>query len=184
MPEWRTDLRRYLVDHAGESLTVRDLFDQFGAEMPLHDSTRIWTRRGRALGTTPHEHMRFSAFSQALRRLNVRFDPAVHRSSPLTAETLVTALAKPCKPPAVKINGERPGAVTLTRSEIRPDPRPAQPVIAPAPAPEPFWACARVQPLREAFAAEHLESRGFTVFLPKVELRHTCLHFSAAIASS
>jgi transcriptional antiterminator RfaH len=37
----------------------------------------------------------------------------------------------------------------------------------------PFWACARVQPQREAFAAEHLEARGFQVFLPKIETKRT-----------
>jgi transcription antitermination factor NusG len=37
----------------------------------------------------------------------------------------------------------------------------------------PYWACARVQPQREAFAAGHLEARGFQVFLPKIETRRT-----------
>jgi transcriptional antiterminator RfaH len=36
-----------------------------------------------------------------------------------------------------------------------------------------YWACARVHPQREAFAAEHLEARGFEVFLPLVESRRT-----------
>ena len=37
----------------------------------------------------------------------------------------------------------------------------------------PYWAAARVQPQRGEFAAEHLEARGFKVFLPKIETRRT-----------
>jgi transcriptional antiterminator RfaH len=36
---------------------------------------------------------------------------------------------------------------------------------------EPYWACARVHPQREAFAAEHLEARGFETFVPKIAPR-------------
>jgi transcriptional antiterminator RfaH len=36
-----------------------------------------------------------------------------------------------------------------------------------------FWAVARVHPQRESFAAEHLEARGFEVFLPKIETERT-----------
>jgi transcriptional antiterminator RfaH len=37
----------------------------------------------------------------------------------------------------------------------------------------PYWSVARVQPKRESFAAGHLETRGFEVFLPKIETRRT-----------
>jgi transcriptional antiterminator RfaH len=36
-----------------------------------------------------------------------------------------------------------------------------------------YWACARVQPQREAYAAEHIERAGFQLFLPKVETGRT-----------
>ena len=36
-----------------------------------------------------------------------------------------------------------------------------------------YWACARVQPQREGFATEHLQARGFEIFLPLVETRKT-----------
>ena len=39
--------------------------------------------------------------------------------------------------------------------------------------PDAFWAVARAQAQREAFAAEHLETRGFEVFLPLVETRRS-----------
>jgi transcription antitermination factor NusG len=36
-----------------------------------------------------------------------------------------------------------------------------------------YWAVARVQSQREAFAAEQLQARGFEVFLPKIETRRS-----------
>jgi hypothetical protein len=36
-----------------------------------------------------------------------------------------------------------------------------------------YWAVARVQPQREAFAVGHLEAAGFETFLPKVETKRT-----------
>jgi transcriptional antiterminator RfaH len=38
---------------------------------------------------------------------------------------------------------------------------------------DPFWAVARVQAQRESFAAGHLQTRGYEVFVPKIELRRT-----------
>jgi transcriptional antiterminator RfaH len=37
----------------------------------------------------------------------------------------------------------------------------------------PYWSVARVQPMREGFATDHLEAAGFQVFLPKVETGRT-----------
>jgi transcriptional antiterminator RfaH len=39
--------------------------------------------------------------------------------------------------------------------------------------PDQYWSVARVQSQRETWAASQLQARGFTVFLPKVELRRT-----------
>jgi len=41
--------------------------------------------------------------------------------------------------------------------------------------PEPYWAVAKVQGQREAFAAGHLEARGFEIFLPKIETKRAIL---------
>ena len=52
--------------------------------MPLHDATRPWVSRGKELGTTPHDVMRFSAFAEILRTLNVSFDPPLAKATRLT----------------------------------------------------------------------------------------------------
>ncbi len=79
--DWRTALGRHLAERIGQELSVGDLFARFGAEMPLHDATRAWITRGAELGITPHELMRWSAFRQTLRRLNVSFNPPLARGS-------------------------------------------------------------------------------------------------------
>jgi hypothetical protein len=85
--DWREALRAHLAERTGEELVAGDLFDQFGANMPLHDATRPWVSRGKELGTTPHSVMRWAAFSQALRRLNVSFDPPLTKVTRLTIES-------------------------------------------------------------------------------------------------
>ena len=90
--DWQTALHRYLSDRIGQELSAGDLFSQLA---PL---CRFMTRRAPGLqngklGTTPHEVMRWGAFSAALRILNVRFEPPVSRGAPLQKATTVIAEA-------------------------------------------------------------------------------------------
>jgi hypothetical protein len=89
--DWRPGLRRFLAERIGQELSVGDLFDRFGAGMPLHHATRLWTVRGRELGTTPHELMRWEAFLATLRQLRVRFEPPISGHAPTGKTTRVIA---------------------------------------------------------------------------------------------
>jgi Transcription termination factor nusG len=166
--DWRSALRAFLGERfehehvAGETLRAGDLFDQFGAAMPLHHATRAWVGRGKELGTAPHETMRWAAFSAALRRMDVTFDPPPSRTAPLTMATRVTPIekrrqARVERAADVRAADDGGDSATLPRPTLSSD----------------FWAAVKVQPSRENYAAENLERRGFTVFFPKVEARRT-----------
>jgi hypothetical protein len=95
--EWRADLRRFLAERVGQDLSAADLFDKFGAEMPLHHATRIFMMRRKGLGITPHEKMRWEAFSATLRVMNVRFEPRLSHTSRLIRATRVIPQTIACK---------------------------------------------------------------------------------------
>jgi transcriptional antiterminator RfaH len=102
-------------------------------------------------------------FAEALRRPSISFD------GKLTKDTVIVCTA----------------STAASRAASRPETRHSEPELSPAPAlippasrPEPpqsFWAVAKTQPQRESWAGEMLQSRGFEVFLPKVETRRSVL---------
>jgi hypothetical protein len=86
--QWRARLRRRLK--AGQPCRVGDLFDEFGANMPLHHATRPWIAAGGTLGDASHFEMRWQALVTALGELSLRFDPPSARKAPCP-DTIVTA---------------------------------------------------------------------------------------------
>ena len=160
---WRTATRLFLTAHAGETFTAGDLYERFGAAMPLCQATRCWLADHDSLGTTPHGVMRWRAFCQALRRLPVRFKPPLSRSSPLREDTLVTAEPAEPAPKRRQTHVERTNHAPVVTSPAlvsRPMPVPSQPV--------PFWGVVRSNPQRERFASERVGALGYNVFLPMV----------------
>ena len=97
--EWRTSLRLFLAEHVGEEFSAGELFDRFGANMPLHHATRAWVGQGGKIGAVAREFMCWCAFSGALRGLNLRFEPAISKSAPLQKATTVIAQTSVMDPP-------------------------------------------------------------------------------------
>jgi transcription antitermination factor NusG len=165
---WRQDLRSLLAHHIGEPMRAGALFEQCGADvMPLFQATRPWVQRGRDLASAPHDVMRFFSFSRALRRMPVTFDPPLSRASPMREDTLVICVASTAGERKHNGRAKTLGETPPLKFEPRPEPRAA--IIHSEPSP--YFAVARVQSQREAFAAGHLESRGYEVFLPRIETR-------------
>jgi hypothetical protein len=96
LDDWRTAPRLFLAERVGEQLRAGGLFDRFGANMPLHHATRVWVGQGGEIGATSPTFMRWRAFSAALRHLNLRFEPAISRRTPLQKATTVIAQTVIC----------------------------------------------------------------------------------------
>jgi hypothetical protein len=95
---WRAALRAFIAERIGQELIVGDLFDRFGANMPLHHATRMWCAGGNAkiTDTTTPAAMRWRAFSQHIRELNTHFEPPLNAKSLLRPETIVIGETKAC----------------------------------------------------------------------------------------
>jgi hypothetical protein len=123
--DWRTALRDYLDGRVGEELVAGDLFDRFGADMPLHDATRPWLRRHEKIGTTPHATIRLFAFGQALRRLGVAFAAPLTRATRVTVGAGAEKTRSRTKAADADEGGFAPGVVEHLKAENKPAKRKA-----------------------------------------------------------
>lgn len=97
LSDWRIAIRQHLGERLGQEVEAGELFDRFGALLPLQLATRTWHRDGRTIGTTPHDLLRWRVFSHHLRVLNVRFDPPFHPNLVwMERTTKVIPLGKTC----------------------------------------------------------------------------------------
>jgi hypothetical protein len=101
---WRSDIRRYLMDHMDDPFPLRDLFD--AVHIPLHAASRLWMSRDRTeLGS--NDHMRFCALVNTLQLYQLGYDPPKERQK--SRDTLVIVrplICQHCQQPFV---GRRAG---------------------------------------------------------------------------
>ncbi len=94
---WRTELRAFLLAHAGEPLPVGALYELFSGAIPFHHITRMWLSDGnnkRQLSCDAS--MRWRAFTHAISRYPLAFDPLLDKSHHITYAHTVTAKASSC----------------------------------------------------------------------------------------
>jgi hypothetical protein len=91
---WRSDLRRYLRTVIGKPVFVGDLYAEIGRTIPLHHATRIWSRRGKELGS--FDQMRFACLVHTLALYYLKWDPPTRQSHPITEDHMFIALGTVC----------------------------------------------------------------------------------------
>jgi hypothetical protein len=72
----------------GEKQSVREMYAAIGRTIPLHHATRIWSRRGRELGS--FDQMRYACMIHTLSMFDLTWEPPTKASYPITEDYCFT----------------------------------------------------------------------------------------------